>query len=215
MLRGPKTNFPHVTRIHLIPVRAIKMKISSSLLLISILLINFPVCFAIDTRTFDESIKTSEERPQNFPVELTFLPNATNIRYYELGGTFQLIYRIQADYPAGDLIAVVSAELERRKWRPLQEDYLNPGLPSGHVRGWQRFNQPAKNPPQTIHQWLANWENQDGDVMSYGFIYQYDSHGKQDLKDMTVIAIFVPAQIAKEMRKKVIQDQKRGIQEKK
>ncbi len=181
---------------------------SLCLSLLATMLYSVPT-LAIDVRYYDPDVKTFDTRPKNFPEELILLPKASEIRFSELGGTYQLSYKIMTDYPAKASVAAVSSELTQRGWRPLDDDYLNPGLKSSHVRGWSNFDAPHLKPPQTIHQWLADWENRNGDVLRYGFIYQYDTKGPKDLRNMTVIAIFTPAAIAKEMRREAIEMQKR------
>jgi len=170
-------------------------------------------CSAADD-SFDKSIKTFDKKPPNYPDALILLPNASEIRYYELAGTYQLTYRVSVEYPAKPAIAAISEELKRLNWAPLGEDYLNPGLSSSHVRGWTSFEDATKKPRQTVHQWLADWENQTGEVVTYGFRYQYESGKTEDLRHLTVIAIFIPAPLAKQTREQALEFTKKHNAEK-
>jgi hypothetical protein len=158
--------------------------------------------------------KSFDKKPKNYPDALTLLPNATEVKYYELGGSFQLTYKIATEYPAADLIATISNQLKQGNWQPLKEDYLNPGLSSSHVRGWTSFQDGTKKPPQIVHQWLADWENQAGEVVRYGFRYQYESERRQDLRHLTVIGIFIPAPLAKQTREEALESTKKHNTEK-
>jgi hypothetical protein len=39
--------------------------------------------------------KSFDKKPRNYPDALILLPNAKEIKYYELGGSFQLTYKIE------------------------------------------------------------------------------------------------------------------------
>ncbi len=154
--------------------------------------------------------KSFDKKPKNYPDALILLPNATEVRYYELGGSFQLTYKIAAEYPATDMIAEISSRLKQSNWHVLNEDFLNPRLPSSHVRGWTLFEDSTKKPSRTIHQWLSDWENQTGEVVRYGFLYQYESGKTKDLRSLTVIAIFMPASLAKQTREEALEFTKKN-----
>jgi hypothetical protein len=174
------------------------MRFTMNTLIVSLLSLVAIAYIAGCDRSFDK-------KPKNYSDALILLPKATEVRYYELGGSFQLTYKIATEYPAADLIATISNQLKQGNWQPLKEDYLNPGLSSSHVRGWTSFQDGTKKPPQIVHQWLADWENQAGEVVRYGFRYQYESGKTKDLKDLAVIAIFMPASLAKQTREKALE----------
>jgi hypothetical protein len=150
--------------------------------------------------------KSFDKKPKNYPDALILLPNAKGVKYYELGGSFQLTYKIATEYPATDSIATISNQLKQNNWIALKEDYLNPGLSSSHVRGWTSFKDSTKKPPQIVHQWIADWENQTGEVIRYWFLYQYESGKPKDLRHLTVTAIFIPAPLAKQTREEALEE---------
>lgn len=152
--------------------------------------------------------ETYDKKPSSFPDDLILLPGAKNIRYYELGGSFQLIYEITSDYPATETIKTISEELGKRRWHPLKEDYLNPGVASSHAIGWTDFQDLTRTPLRQVHQWLADWENEQGAVLIYGLRYEYEYGKAKDLKNLMVISIFVPPDIAKQQREWALQQKK-------
>jgi len=153
--------------------------------------------------------KAPQKKPENYPDALILLPNATEVKYYQLYGSFQLAYKVKVDYPAADSIATISNELKQGNWNALNEDYLNPGLSSSHVRGWSSFIDGTKKPPQIVHQWIADWENQAGDIVRYGLRYQYENEKHRDLKHLTVIAVFSPVSLVKQKREQALEFQKK------
>jgi hypothetical protein len=149
--------------------------------------------------------KSFDRKPKNYSYALILSPNATEVKYYELGGSFQLTYKTVNEYPVADLIATISNRLKQDNWQPLKEDYLNPGLSSSHVRGWTSFEDGTRKPPQIVHQWLADWENQAGEVVRYVFQYRYEIGKPKDVEHLTVTDIFMPAPLAKQTREEALE----------
>jgi hypothetical protein len=160
----------------------------------------FILILFIAVASFSGCDKSLEKKPPNYPEALILLPNAIDVKYYPLGGSFQLTYKIKANYPATELIETISTKLKQDKWNALKEDCLNPGLPSGHIRGWTSFEDATKKPTQTVHQWLADWENESGDILRYGFQYRYEKNKNENLNNLIVTAIFIPVTLAKQGR---------------
>jgi hypothetical protein len=88
-------------------------------------------------------------------------------------GTDQLSYQIEVEYPAVSIVSCISTQLAEKGWRPLKEDYWNPGLPSSHVRGWTQFVDASVHPEATVDQWAAQWENAAGNLVWYSMRYVY------------------------------------------
>jgi len=149
-----------------------------------------------------------ERKPADYPDALISLPGARNVRYYQLGGTFHLEYEIVCKYPAMEVIKTISDKLAGNAWKPLRDDWLNPGLPSSHVTGWTHFGDISAKPEREVHQWLADWENEKGELVVYGFVYQYERGKAKDLDYLEVIAIFVPTKIAQQEREWALEEAK-------
>jgi hypothetical protein len=158
--------------------------------------------------------KSHEGKPPNYPDALILLPNATDVKHYNIGGSLQLTYKIKEDYPANKTIEAISNKLRQDKWNALKEDYLNPGLPSSHVRGWTSYEDATKNPHQTVNAWQADWENQAGDIVTYIFWYRYGKNERPNLKNLTTYAVFVSAPLAKQNREAVLEFTKKHNAEK-
>jgi hypothetical protein len=108
--------------------------------------------------------------------------------FYDIrdGGSIQLSYKIKEEYPAAAVIKQIAAQLETKGWKPLKEDYLNPGLPSSHVKGWDNYED-ASHPPRTIvHRWMGDWEDKYGNIVRYAFIYEYPKNKAKNLSIMQI-----------------------------
>ncbi len=135
-----------------------------------------------------------EPKVLNFSKALVVLPEAIDVNYVITEkGSIQLGYRMKEPYPANGIIDEVSAHLRKNGWTPLKEDYLNPGLLSSHVRGWSRFEIPAK----IVHQWIGDWKDEYGNIVRYAFRYTYPKKEKQNLSILTIYAFLTPASLVK------------------
>ncbi|HET6456484.1 MAG TPA: hypothetical protein VFI02_18930 [Armatimonadota bacterium] len=144
-------------------------------------------------------------RPSD-PSALVLLPWATDVHAAKFKGTDQLQYKLTEAYPAKSALTHISEQLQSQGWKPLKEDYLNPGLPSSHVRGWTRFLDGTQQPEQEVRQWMADWTNARGDVVRYGLKYRWPLNGKEDLKTLSVTAIYIPADLARAGKQAVLKE---------
>ena len=148
---------------------------------------------------------SEEKRPANFSESLIVVPGAKNMHYTKVYGTDQLYFQIKAEYPAKAVLEEISKKLEIKGWHPLPEDYLNPGLPSSHVRGWTDFVDATEAPEKKVYQWLAQWENKNKDILWCTLRYSYPKREKPILRDLTVYESFMPSKLAIEARTKAIE----------
>jgi hypothetical protein len=138
---------------------------------------------------------------------LLVAPFATGVKYAEFYGRDQLTYTVQEAYPATDVLAFISDSLRKKHWKPLRYDLWNPKIPSSHVRGWTEFDEATGMLHQRVYQWMAQWENDKHDVVSYALQYSYP---KQDanlepehhMRTLQVTAIYIPAKIAAQVKSK-------------
>ncbi len=139
----------------------------------------------------------SIQDPKNYSDSLIVLSGATNINYAKVNKTDQVTYNLKADYPAAEIINQLLKKLGNMGWTPLNEDFLNPGLPTSFVRGWSDYEDISKKPNMKVHSWLSDWQNRNGDVLVYGLRYQYPINAQPDMSSMNIVAIFIPVDVAK------------------
>jgi len=108
-------------------------------------------------------------------------------------GSYHVTYALSEKHPAGNAIRRISSQLEVLGWQPLKEDWLNPGVPSSHVRGWTDFIDATRRPTQHVHQWSAQWQDDSGNLVMYFFRYAFPENGPADLDSLSVIASWYPA----------------------
>lgn len=140
---------------------------------------------------------------------LVVLPGAIGVHAGRFRGTDQLQYKLAESYPAKPALSRISKELQSQGWKPLKEDYLNPGLPSSHVRGWTHFLDGSRQPVLEVRQWMADWTNARGDVLRYGLEYRWPEKGKEDLKTLYVTAIYTPGDLAEADKQAVLKAMKK------
>jgi hypothetical protein len=94
-------------------------------------------------------------------------------------------------------------QLKQTGWDTLKEDWLNPGLPSSHVRGWVYFQDSTKTPATSVREWNADSENGAHDILTYMLDYSCPDDlcsSTRDLHDLRVIAIHIPAHLAAQIK---------------
>ena len=131
------------------------------------------------------------------------VPGATGVKQSIFQGKDEIIYRVQSEYPANDVLSAISARLKKVGWEPLKEDWLNPGLPSSHIRGWTYFEDEATRPATSVRAWGAQWKNGAHDILEYNLEYRCPGNlcsSTYDLHDLRVVAIRVPADLAKRIK---------------
>ena len=80
----------------------------------------------------------------------------------------QVLYQLMEEYPAPKSLEFLRSTLAKEGFQPLDMLILNPGIPSSHVRGWTN----AEIRGQRVYAWSAEWEDSEGNVVSYGSVVQ-------------------------------------------
>ena len=75
----------------------------------------------------------------DYSNSLIVLSNASNVKYQKIRGSDQITYKVIDYYPAKDSIDELNRRLENKKWTPLETGWLNPDIPTSHIRGWGNF----------------------------------------------------------------------------
>ena len=146
---------------------------------------------------------------ESIPAYLVVSPGATSIKHKWFNGQEQLSYHNQAEYPADDLLNTIKDRLDKLGWKPLKEDFLNPGTPSSLIQGWSFFNDDTTQPKTSVRSWITQWENPSHDIVEYALTYRCPGDlcmsTAQTPRDLRVMAVYVPAALAQRM-KSVLQE---------
>ncbi|MDO8681899.1 MAG: hypothetical protein Q7N50_00260 [Armatimonadota bacterium] len=143
------------------------------------------------------------------PPSLIVLPGATDVDHVRYKGNYQLSYKLQERYPAKHALREISARLAKQGWKPLKEDFLNPGLPTSHIRGWTEFYDATRTPEERVRAWASDWKNAKGDVVRYAFYYHSPTNQPENLSVAQVFANYSPAALAKKQRRLAIRAMER------
>ena len=144
---------------------------------------------------------TKKGPPGDAPSALSVYPKSEDVRYHHESGVWQVQYNVQIEYPAEDILRFIRGSLEGQGWQPLNEDVLNPGLPTSHVNGWQQYTDGRTSPKAEVRQWLGQWKNPSGDVVWYRLQYRYEEATMPNLKTIEIIASYFPANVVQQQMK--------------
>ena len=156
--------------------------------------------FAIRPTTGVTSIPpVAETIPTTEPDEATsaaliVLDGATQLRrdpgaYW----SFHIAYALNEKHPASNAIQQISSRLMALGWTPLQDDWLNPGLPSSHGHGWTDFVDSTTTPMNHVHRWGAQWQDKSGNIVDYTLRYSYPKSGTPDLQSLRIYGSWYPS----------------------
>ncbi len=151
-------------------------------------------------RPVAKTIRTTEPDEATIAA-LIVLDSATRVsRYSGVNQSFGVAYAINVQQPASDVIQQISSRLETLGYRPLENDWLNPGLPSSHICGWTQFLDGTRTPMHQIHRWGAQWQDNPGNIVDYTLDYSYPESGTKDLQSLWIDAAWYSAAGAETMQ---------------
>ena len=139
----------------------------------------------------------SSQSASDYSDSLIILTGASNVQYYKSYGQDQISYKILKQYPAQDTITALNTRLEAKGWKPLKIDWLNPDIPTSHVRGWGSYIDGTTNPELKVHTWKSDWKNENEDILTYALSYSYPSNGKPNMVELKVIGLYIPHDLVK------------------
>jgi len=135
---------------------------------------------------------------------LIVLDGAERIEYVKNQGNDQLTYYIEAEYPAATEIHTIKNTLLSDGWIQLEIDSLSPEMDSPLDEKWITFIEGSRDPDLnakiTVHQWTMDFKSDDADIVRYIFRYEYPVKGEENFNTLTVVAIYMPEEIVKEIK---------------
>ncbi len=92
-------------------------------------------------------------------------------RVTSAAGVDGIAYEIDEPYPAERVLRFIKSRVPA-EFRPRAEDFMNPGIPTSHVRGWTSYEDGTTQPSSSVHQWQAEWEDAAGNILTYSLQYR-------------------------------------------
>jgi hypothetical protein len=99
--------------------------------------------------------------------ELVRVPGSMSVVCGVEGRRQTVTYEVDEPLPATRTLGLIRAEMRKRNWTPLREDFVNPGMRSSHLTGWRSFEEDGN----LVRQWLAQWSAPDGRIAWYELLY--------------------------------------------
>jgi hypothetical protein len=91
------------------------------------------------------------------PDALIVLPGALEVHDTD-ENECTVLYQLNEKYPALPIIQTIQGRLEAAGWRPLVDNFLNPGSPTSLVRGWESHEDRTQGRATQVYQWVGQWE---------------------------------------------------------
>lgn len=109
---------------------------------------------------------------------LLVAPGARDVRYIHAAPDL-LTYRVEVEYPATDVVAVICGELEQKGWHPLS------GCPGENE--WKKFGPGGTMP----YRWQSFWSDNNGNYVNYYLEYDEPAKRGRTPRTLKVQAYFV------------------------
>ena len=139
----------------------------------------------------------------SMPAYVVVPPGAHDVvSHEENDGRSTCSYTVSAAYPAASVLEAIKSTLAASGWRPLPDDWMNPGLASSHSVGWQYFLDDTVGPTRLVHQWLADWQDETGNLLVYALRYHSSTTPGHDPdnRNLKVVVLYFPKSVAEALR---------------
>lgn len=176
-------------------------------------MIRISIAFCIFMLLFS-CTEQSSQSASDYSDSLIILKRASDVKYHKSYGQYQISYKILNEYPAKDTITELNLRLEAKGWNPLKMDWLNPDVPTSHVRGWGSYIDGTTSPDLEVHSWHSNWKNENEDILTYALSYSYPRNGKPNMNELSVVGLYIPNDLAKKTLEH-IEEYKKSMDKKK
>jgi hypothetical protein len=134
-----------------------------------------------------------EANAESHPAALIVSQAGTDVQFMKCQGSDQVSYSVDTPYPATAVLREISDRLTKNGWKSLS-----------HSGGWEQFVDGTKKPQRMVHQWIAEWENPNEDVVQYALRYEYpvadqdigpalNGADAAKLMSLSVVAQLIPA----------------------
>ena len=133
------------------------------------------------------------------PAALVVPPDASGVsRTAGPRGRIAVQYELNEPYPANRVITMIEAALPDDNWTPQALQWLNPTLPTGNAKGWQRSLAEANGKTSNIDVWAGEWCDSTGNLMTYSLVYESPAESGQPARveptnsRLKVVALWAP-----------------------
>lgn len=146
------------------------------------------------------SLSQSRSDPRG-QLALIIAPSAFSVHYASRAGETELTYTVQEPYPAEQTIRFIEKTLSSRNWKPLKSDAAANARTS-HASEWTSYENATCLATRTIHQRVAEWEDEGHNQVRYTLRYvekDTDSQDENAPAPLQVSAVYIPAGVARPM----------------
>ena len=121
--------------------------------------------------------------------------------FFKLGSSSRVTYELKSLYPAKDVISEIMDKLSLKGWKPLKEDFMNPGVPTSYVIGWDVFVDSDHIPTTKVYTWTTDWKNNHNEIVRYRLSYEYPAGIDSIVNDLHVKAEYYPSSFVEKATK--------------
>jgi hypothetical protein len=169
------------------------------LLLVFFVLISCSTTTSTNLTNKQTDLTTSSNDYLDAFVQVT---GARDEKIFKLGNSRRMTCQVESLYPSTEVISEIKAKLSAKGWEPLKDDFMNPGLPTSYVKGWDKFTDKDHIPPTKVYRWTADWKNKSNEVTRYILIHEYPLGIDSPMSELHITAEYYPASIVEKVKSK-------------
>jgi hypothetical protein len=155
--------------------------------------------------------------PKAISSDMWVPKDAIEVHHYELGGRYQIGYKIKACYPSKEFIETMVSEMTRRGWKRSKIDYLNPELKLNNAQThaeWSYFIDATKKEEENVWQWIDDWEDGSRNIIRYELRFKHTRNSnlneqknftQPETCDLSVNVSYTSAEVRRTIEKNKLQ----------
>ena len=116
-------------------------------------------------------------------------PNSKVLQSVAQYGGQGVTYEVMEPYPAEPVIKFIESRIPPQ-FKVRKESFMNPGIPTSHVRGWTNYLDSSGKVLTRVDHWSGEWEDAAGNIVAYDLMYRSPS-ATSDLERPTTSLLWV------------------------
>jgi hypothetical protein len=102
------------------------------------------------------------------------------------GESIEVSFVLHESFPGRQVISEIRTHLTNAGWKPLKEDWLNPGTSSPRTKGWSQYVDETGGALRDYWMWKSTWQDAKGDLIQYSLRYSRPFRSKVQLSDVSI-----------------------------
>lgn len=126
--------------------------------------------------------------------------NATDIKYYRIAESYQVMYQVRECYPAKSFMRQMINTMNNQHWKRLDHDFLDSRIKANYVKDPSGFDWGSSYTDldgSDVTQWIDDWQDKSKNYVRFFLVYK-DNKESWKSCNLKVVVIYIPAECVTE-----------------